>query len=199
MKVGVRNPSVSRRVKARTTGKVKRSVKRAVNPYYGKKGMGMIRDPKKAVYNKVYRKTTIGVDDILAAGAAGKSAGKNNTHSSVHKSYTQRPFTAKQLCVYSILFKIVSVLFFMFAVLGLLTDIKSILILGLLMGIFLWVQAGKYKKMMINYEADNSASVAENPVSVIEFSIDEDNPVDISISVNAEDPDRQKCVREFLK
>ena len=37
MKVGVRKPSVSRRVKARTTGKVKRSVKRAVNPYYGKR------------------------------------------------------------------------------------------------------------------------------------------------------------------
>ena len=190
MKVGVRKPSVSRRVKARTTGKVKRSVKRAVNPYYGKKGMGMIRDPKKAVYNKVYRKTTIGVDDILAAGAAGKSVSKNNTHSSVHQSYTQRTFTAKQLRVYSRLFKIVSVLFFLFALLGLLTEVYSILVLGLLMGTFLWVQAGKYKKMMISYETDDSAFMNDDPASDIEFNIDDDNPIDISVSVNTEDLDR---------
>lgn len=190
MKVGVRKPSVSRRVKARTTGKVKRSVKRAVNPYYGKKGMGMIRDPKKAVYNKVYKKTTIGVDDILAAGVAGKATGKNNSYSSTLQSHTQRPFTTKQLRVYSKLFKIVSILFFMFAALGLLTDIYSILILGLLTGIFLWVQAGKYKKMMTSYEADDLSSKIENSASDIELDIDEDNPIDISVSVNVEDSDR---------
>lgn len=190
MKVGVRKPSVSRRVKARTTGKVKRSVKRAVNPYYGKKGMGMIRDPKKAVYNKVYRKTTIGVDDIVAAGSAGKRASKNNTYSSANQSYTQRPFSAKQLRVYSKLFRIVSVLFFLFAVLGLLTEIYSILAVGLVTGIFLWVQAGKYKKMMVGYEADDSSNVVENPDCDIEFIIDEDNPVDISVSVSEEDSDK---------
>ena len=191
MKVGVRKPSVSRRVKARTTGKVKRSVKRAVNPYYGKKGMGMIRDPKKAVYNKVYRKTTIGVDDIFAAGSAGKRTCKNNTYSSANQSYAQRPFTAKQLRIYSKLFKIVSVVFFLFAVLGLLTEIYSILAVGLITGIFLWVQAGKYKKMMISYEADDSYTAVEDPGSDIEFNIDEDNPVDVSVSVNEEDSDRQ--------
>ncbi|WP_228064566.1 TM2 domain-containing protein [Streptococcus danieliae] len=34
-------------------------MKKNVNPLYGKKGMGLINNPKKAVYNKVYNKTTI--------------------------------------------------------------------------------------------------------------------------------------------
>lgn len=59
MKVGFRKPSLKRSIKARTTGKLKRNMKRAVNPLYGKKGMGVIKNPKKAVYNKVYNKTTV--------------------------------------------------------------------------------------------------------------------------------------------
>lgn len=65
MKMGVRKPNIKSRVKARTTAKVKRSIKKSVNPLYGKKGMGYINDPKKAVYNKVYNKTTVSVDDLL--------------------------------------------------------------------------------------------------------------------------------------
>lgn len=66
MKMGMRKPSIKRSIKARTTGKVKRAVKRTVNPMYGKKGMGIVNDPKKAVYNKVYNKTTFGVSDIVS-------------------------------------------------------------------------------------------------------------------------------------
>lgn len=58
MKVGARTPSVKKSVSARTKGKVTRTVKGSVNPLYGKKGMGYINNPKKAVYNKVYNKTT---------------------------------------------------------------------------------------------------------------------------------------------
>jgi len=58
MKFGLRKPSIKKSIKARTTGKFKRKVKRAINPFYGKKGMGWIRDPKKAVYNKIYNKTS---------------------------------------------------------------------------------------------------------------------------------------------
>ena len=65
MKVGLRKPSIKKSISARTTGKVKRSVKKSVSPLYGKKVMGYINDPKKAVYNKVYNKTTIGVKDVL--------------------------------------------------------------------------------------------------------------------------------------
>lgn len=58
MKFGMRKPSIKKSLKARTTGKAKRKIKKALIPGYGKKGMGYIKNPKKAVYNKVYKKTT---------------------------------------------------------------------------------------------------------------------------------------------
>lgn len=65
MKIGIRKPSVKKSIKARTTGRAKRAVKSAVNPLYGKKGMGLITDPKKSIYNKVYKKTSFSIVDIL--------------------------------------------------------------------------------------------------------------------------------------
>lgn len=59
MKFGIRTPSLKRSLKARTTGKAKRSVKKALIPGYGKKGMGWIKNPKKAAYNKVYKKQAL--------------------------------------------------------------------------------------------------------------------------------------------
>jgi len=64
MKVGVRKPSIKRSIKARTTGKVKRALKSSIDPAYGKKGMGWIKNPKKAAYNSIYRKTTVSVKDL---------------------------------------------------------------------------------------------------------------------------------------
>lgn len=58
MKYGIRTPSIKKSVKARTTGRAKRAVKSTINPTYGKKGTGYIKNPKKAVYNTVYKKTT---------------------------------------------------------------------------------------------------------------------------------------------
>jgi len=58
MKIGYRKPNMKKRIKARTTGKAKRAVKKTVVPTYGKKGTGIYKNPKKAVYNKVYNKTT---------------------------------------------------------------------------------------------------------------------------------------------
>lgn len=63
MKYGYRKPSIKKSVSARTTGNVKRMVKSATNPLYGKKGMGYINDPQKAVYNKIYNKTTNSIFD----------------------------------------------------------------------------------------------------------------------------------------
>lgn len=37
MKVGFRKPNLKKRIRARTTGKLKRKVKKAINPLYGKK------------------------------------------------------------------------------------------------------------------------------------------------------------------
>jgi len=59
MKVGIRTPSPEKMVKARTTGRVKRAVKRSYNPVYGKKGIGYLKDPERAVKNKVYHKLTV--------------------------------------------------------------------------------------------------------------------------------------------
>ena len=64
MKVGMRKPSLKKSFKARTTGKLKRSVKSTINPLYGKKGMGILH-PQKAIYNKVYNKTTFSVFDLF--------------------------------------------------------------------------------------------------------------------------------------
>lgn len=65
MKMGMRKPSLKKSLKARTTGKAKRTIKKAVIPGYGKKGMGWMKSPKKAVYNKVYKKTTFSIWDIF--------------------------------------------------------------------------------------------------------------------------------------
>ena len=65
MKFGMRTPSLKRSISARTTGQLKRSVKRAIVPGYGKKGMGWIKNPKKALYNKVYHKTTFSIFDLF--------------------------------------------------------------------------------------------------------------------------------------
>lgn len=59
MKFGIRKPSVKRSISARTTGRAKRTFKRLTNPFYGKKGMGWIRNPKKAAYNRIYNRTTV--------------------------------------------------------------------------------------------------------------------------------------------
>lgn len=65
MKIGMRKPSLKKSIKARTTGKAKRAVKKAVIPGYGKKGRGWLKDPKKAAYNKVYKKTTFSIFDLF--------------------------------------------------------------------------------------------------------------------------------------
>lgn len=58
MKVGLRKPSLKKSFKARTTGKLKRKIKKTINPFYGKKGVGFIKNPKRSIKNKIYKKTT---------------------------------------------------------------------------------------------------------------------------------------------
>lgn len=74
MKFGIRKPNLKSSLKARTTGRAKRAVKRAVIPGYGKKGMGWVTNPKRAAYNKIYHKTTVGAGDILSGSAGAKTA-----------------------------------------------------------------------------------------------------------------------------
>ena len=42
MKYGMRAPNVNKRISARTTGKVTRTMNKVVNPLYSKKRMGFI-------------------------------------------------------------------------------------------------------------------------------------------------------------
>ena len=72
MKIGMRKPSLKRSLSARTTGRAKRAIKRAVIPGYGKKGMGILH-PKKAIYNQIYRRTTFSIFDVAKAGKSGSS------------------------------------------------------------------------------------------------------------------------------
>lgn len=89
MKFGIRKPNLKSSVKARTTGRVKRAAKRAVNPVYGKKGTGWITNPKKAAYNAVYHRTSVGVPDIVnGAVPAGKRSATQKT-----KTYNTKPTT----------------------------------------------------------------------------------------------------------
>lgn len=91
MKIGYRSPSLSKSLKARTTGKLKRQMKKSVNPFYGKKGMGLINNPKKAIYNKVYNKVTI--DPLKGVKKASKSSGKKKkpTHSNSNQAAISTP------------------------------------------------------------------------------------------------------------
>ncbi|MDD6905948.1 MAG: hypothetical protein PUI98_03830 [Finegoldia magna] len=65
MKIGFRTPSLKKSFKARTTSKYKRQLKSAIDPTHGKKGIGWFKNPKKALYNKIYNKTTKSIFDIF--------------------------------------------------------------------------------------------------------------------------------------
>lgn len=65
MKFGMRKPSIKKSFKARTTGRAKRAVKKKLIPGYGKKGMGWLKNPKKAAYNRVYKKTSFSFWDLF--------------------------------------------------------------------------------------------------------------------------------------
>lgn len=70
MKFGIRTPSIRKSISARTTGKLKRSMKRKVIPGYGTsksmlKVIHPVKTTKKRIYNKIYNKTTFSLFDIF--------------------------------------------------------------------------------------------------------------------------------------
>lgn len=92
VKVGLRKPNLKTSLKARTTGRAKRAVKRAIIPGYGKKGMGWIKNPKKAAYNAVYSRTTVGVGDVARAVAkSGARSSASRTSSITVSSHEITP------------------------------------------------------------------------------------------------------------
>ncbi len=84
MKFGIRTPSLKRRISART------SWKRYVRHSLGLKaprGMGIITNPKKALYNKVYNKTSVSVDRLLKVPKNNSNDAQSVTNPSNNKSY----------------------------------------------------------------------------------------------------------------
>jgi hypothetical protein len=65
MKIGLRTPSISKRVKARTTAKIKRKPKGAVNPLYGVKGMGYAKKPGAGGEEQNLQETSFDVFKVL--------------------------------------------------------------------------------------------------------------------------------------
>jgi len=62
MKWGFRTPSLKKRISARL------SWKRYARHSLGLKaprGWGWLTDPKKAIYNRIYRRTTFGIEDLF--------------------------------------------------------------------------------------------------------------------------------------
>jgi len=62
MKFGFRRPSFKKRIAART------SLKRLARSSLGlrvPKGWGWLTNPRKALYNRVYRRTTFGIEDLF--------------------------------------------------------------------------------------------------------------------------------------
>lgn len=135
MKIGFRTPSLKKSLKARTTGKLKRSIKRSINPLYGKKGTGLITDPKKAVYNKVYNKTTVGLNDITKVSKS--KSNKNVTTNTI----SVNPSIYK---VSSILLRILGALIILLSLLLIIGGLK-VGIFFLLFGIFLYFMGKVYK------------------------------------------------------
>lgn len=113
MKYGIRKPSVKKSLKARTTGKVKRQLKKSVNPLYGKTGMGLINDPKKAVYNKVYSKTTVGVGDAARIVSGGSSAASHTEHTAPQQVVVENldPKMLKRIKTNRVLFFLLAAVF----------------------------------------------------------------------------------------
>ncbi|GEM_PF-188416 len=77
MKFGLRTPSLKKRIAART------SWKRVVRHSLGLKaprGMGLLTNPKKALYNRVYSRTTVGVDKLLKVPKTRKGSSPRNAN-----------------------------------------------------------------------------------------------------------------------
>lgn len=143
MKFGLRTPSIKKSVKARTIGKVKRQVKKAVNPLYGKKGMGLVNDPKKAAYNAVYSRTTVGMSNVIkGATAASGQASVPPSPAPVKIEYSDQTYK-----VFGIALIVIGVIL---VLLGLLLLIASpiygaIAVLG---GVLAFVIGRKYRKIV---------------------------------------------------
>lgn len=140
MKFGVRKVNVKTRVKARTTAKLKREVKKAVNPLYGQKGIGLINDPEKALYNKVYRNTTVSVDELLDSDNNENYSNDEIQYFKLNDGEKHNSTTFK-----NILYVLLSVLSFFMIIYGLTKFNPAFIVVGIL-GLYKSIKYFKNKK-----------------------------------------------------
>lgn len=62
MKFGFRTPSIRRRIAARTS--IRRMVRHRMG-FKAPRGWGWLTNPRKAAYNRIYYRTTFGLDDLF--------------------------------------------------------------------------------------------------------------------------------------
>lgn len=130
MKFGLRMPSLKRRVSARL------SWKRYVRHSLGLKvprGMGFATNPKKALYNRIYNKTSVSVDRLLQT--------KGNNHAILSSSSSKGPTSS--FVVNAIIFFVLLFFFFPFAIVFL---------------IYKLYKSGKKKEIAKNHAEEESAS-----------------------------------------
>lgn len=85
MKIGMRTPSWKKSLSARTSGRAKRAIKRAIIPGYGRRGMGIFH-PQKALYNRVYRRTTFSIFDLLKTSNTRRNRGNQRSNANIGNS-----------------------------------------------------------------------------------------------------------------
>ena len=120
MKIGMRTPSLKKSLKARTTSKWKRQAKKAIIPGSGKKGVGWIKNPKKAMYNKVYHKTTFGLSDLFKPSKKRKKKVVTKKQQSILSSNGKKQHTPKDHKEAGIVLMVLGAIFlFLFPPLGL--------------------------------------------------------------------------------
>jgi hypothetical protein len=71
MKWGFRKPSLKKRIAARTS--IKRYIRHSLG-FKAPKGWGWLTNPRKAAYNRLYRRTTFGLEDIFKFGKSKKKS-----------------------------------------------------------------------------------------------------------------------------
>jgi hypothetical protein len=65
MKFGIRTPSIRKRIAARTS--LKRYVRHSLG-FKAPRGWGWLTNPRRAAYNRVYNRTTVGCALMIVAG-----------------------------------------------------------------------------------------------------------------------------------
>jgi len=92
MKIGLRDFSLNKRISSRTS--VKRIIRSKVRV---KKGFGIFTDPKKAIYNKVYKKTSFSIESVFKKRRSSVDKSKNQGISKLEKAHIRGICTNNKL------------------------------------------------------------------------------------------------------